>query len=85
MYRRIDMGSHAPVFTKPRKLSTEKYNAAQAEFKNLESNGISLLRTVRKIGQKKRRYLNSITKIDSYPIPNFNFFQTSQQNSLYKN
>lgn len=41
MYRRIDTGSRAPVFAKPRKLSTEKYNAAQAEFKNLQSNGIS--------------------------------------------
>ena len=94
VYHRIDTGSHAPVFAKPRRLNVEKLEAARSEFKTLQKDGvISLLKSewssplhiVSKENGEFRccgdyRSLNSITKTDRYPIPNINSFSAKLVN-----
>ena len=40
VYHRIDTGSHTPVYAKARQLSVEKFDAASAEFRTLQKDGV---------------------------------------------
>ena len=88
VYHRIETGSNPPVFAKTRQLNEEKLRAAQDGFRALQSSGIiapsesewsSPLHLVPKSNGEYRpcgdyRALNSVTKVDRYPIPNINSF-----------
>ena len=90
VYHRIDTGSHAPVFAKPRQMNQVKYDCAKKSFDKMMNDGIirrsesewsSPLHLVPKTNGEFRpcgdyRALNSITKPDRYPLPNMNSFSS---------
>ena len=94
VYHRIETSSNPPVFAKTRQLSEEKLKAAQDGFRALQNSGIitssdsewsSPLHLVPKSNGEYRpcgdyRALNSITKVDRYPIPNINSFSCKLAN-----
>lgn len=97
VYHRIETGSNPPVFARPRRLAEEKYRSAKTDFQRLLTEGTirisksqwsSPLHLVKKTDGKYRscgdyRSLNSITKIDRYPIPNVNAMSSKLYNKYY--
>ena len=97
VYHRIETGSNPPVFAKTRQLSETKLKIAQEGFRALQSSGVitpsesewrSPLQLVPKNNGEYRpcgdyRALNTITKVDRYPIPNINSFSSKLVNKKY--